>query len=56
MKDQCPLVENVLDIFEHELFFKFARLINDNTYKILERLNRKYKLIEYVSKENKTKI
>jgi len=42
MKDQCPLVDNVLDIFEHELFFKFAELINDNTYEVLEKLNRKY--------------
>lgn len=43
--DQCPLVKNVLDIFEHELFFKFAQLINHNTYEILEKLNNKYQLI-----------
>ena len=43
--DQCPLVENVLEIFEHPLFFKFARLINHNTYEILEKLSKKYKLI-----------
>lgn len=45
MRDQCPLVENVLDIFQHPLFFKFATFINDNTYEILDKLNRKYKLI-----------
>ncbi len=43
--DQCPLVTNVLEIFEHELFFKFAELINHNTYEILEKLNTKYQLI-----------
>lgn len=45
MKDQCPLVDNVLDIFQHELFFKFARLINDNTYEVLVDLSKKYQLI-----------
>lgn len=45
LKDQCPLVGNVLDIFQHELFFKFAQLINHNTYEILEKLNNKYKII-----------
>ena len=43
--DQCPLVKNVLDIFEHPLFFKFASFINDNTCKVLEELSVKYKLI-----------
>ena len=45
LKDHCPLVENVLRIFEQPLFFKFARLINDNTYEVLEKLNKKYKPI-----------
>lgn len=45
LKDQCNLVTNVLEIFTHPLFFKFAELINDNTYEVLERLNKKYKLI-----------
>lgn len=44
-KDQCPLVENVLSIFESPLFFKFARLINNNTYEILEKISKKYKPI-----------
>lgn len=45
MRDQCKLVENVLDIFEHPLFFQFANFINDNTYEVLEQLNQKYKII-----------
>lgn len=45
LSDQCPLVTNVLEIFTHPLFFKFAELINPNTYEVLERLNNKYKLI-----------
>lgn len=45
MKDQCPLVDNPLDIFHHPLFFKFAEFINNNTYKVLEELNNKYQLI-----------
>lgn len=45
MKDQCDLIENVLDIFEHPLFFKFAELINENTFEVLEKLNCKYQLI-----------
>lgn len=45
MRDQCNLAENVLDIFEHELFFKFAELINHNTFEMLEKLSKKYKLI-----------
>ena len=42
--DQCPLVKNVLEIFEHELFFKFAQPINNNTYEILEKLTDKFQL------------
>ena len=42
---QCPLVNNVLSIFEQELFFEDLEFINDNTYEILEKLNRKYQII-----------
>jgi len=45
MCDQCKLVTNVLDIFQHPLFFKFAEFINHNTYDVLEKLGSKYQLI-----------
>ena len=45
LKDICPLVCNPLDIFDHDLFFKHLEFINDNTYEVLEKLNRKYQLI-----------
>ena len=45
LKDICPLVNNPLDIFDHDLFFKYLEFINDNTYEILEKLSRKYQLI-----------
>ena len=45
LKCQCPLVDKALDIFEHKLFFENLEFINDNTYEVLERLNRKYQLI-----------
>ena len=45
LKDICPLVNNPLDIFDHDLFFKYLEFINDNTYEVLEKLNRKYQLI-----------
>lgn len=44
-KCQCPLVENPLDIFEHELFFRDLEFINDNTFEVLEKLSNKYQLI-----------
>ena len=45
MCDQCELVTNILDIFQHPLFFKFAEFINYNTYEVLEKLDNKYQLI-----------
>jgi len=45
LKDICPLVNNPLDIFDHDLFFKHLEFINDNTYEVLEKLNRKYQVI-----------
>ena len=45
LKDICPLVNNPLDIFDHDLFFKYLEFINDNTYEVLERLSGKYQLI-----------
>lgn len=44
-KDVCPLVDDVMKIFNHELFFKFAEFINDNAYEVIKELNRKYKII-----------
>jgi len=44
-KCQCPLVENVLELFEHPLFFKSAEFLNGNTYEVLEQLNEKYDVI-----------
>jgi len=45
LKDICPLVCNPLDIFDHDLFFKYLEFINDNTYEVLEKLSKKYQLI-----------
>jgi len=45
MKDQCPLVYDLLEIFQHELFFRDLEFINENTYEVLEKLGRKYQLI-----------
>jgi len=45
MKDQCPLVYDLLEIFQHELFFRDLEFINDNTYEVLEKLSKKYQLI-----------
>jgi len=45
LKCQCPLIDRVLDIFEHKLFFENLEFINHNTYDVLERLNEKYQLI-----------
>ena len=45
LKDICPLVCNPLDIFDHDLFFKHLEFINENTYEVLEKLNRKYQVI-----------
>ena len=45
LKDICPLVCNPLDIFDHDLFFKYLEFINENTYEVLEKLSKKYQLI-----------
>jgi len=44
-RDICPLVNNPLDIFDHDLFFQYLEFINDNTYEVLEKLDRKYQVI-----------
>lgn len=44
-RDQCPLIENVEDIFKMKRFFTDLPLINDNTYEILKELNKKYQLV-----------
>ena len=43
--DQCPLIENVEEIFKMNRFFKNLSLINNNTYEILQELNKKYHII-----------
>ena len=45
LKCICPLVNNPLDIFDHDLFFQYLEFINDNTYEVLEKLSKKYQLI-----------
>jgi len=45
LSDECPLVENVEDIFSNSLFFDMCEFINDNTYEVLKELNQKYKII-----------
>jgi len=45
LKCICPLINNPLEIFDHDLFFKHLEFINNNTYEVLEKLNRKYQLI-----------
>jgi len=44
-RDICPLVNNPLDIFDHDLFFQYLEFINNNTYEVLEKLSKKYQLI-----------
>ena len=44
-RDICPLINNPLDIFDHDLFFQYLEFINDNTYEVLEKLSKKYQLI-----------
>lgn len=47
-EDQCPLLKStdeVLGIFEEELFFNLLKFINDNTYDAIKRLNEKYQII-----------
>lgn len=45
LKCICPLVENILDLFEHELFFTDLEFIDEDTYEVLEKLNEKYEII-----------
>jgi len=44
-QDTCPLVTNVEEIFKMKMFFEDLPFINDNTYKVLKRLNEKYHII-----------
>jgi hypothetical protein len=44
-KDQCPLIENVEDIFKMKRFFTNLSFINKNTYEVLWDLNKKYQII-----------
>lgn len=43
--NQCPLAEDVEEIFSHPLFFRILEFINENTYEILQELSDKYRLI-----------
>jgi len=48
MQNQCKLLKSeadVLEIFENPIFFKFLKLINDNTYEVARELNEKYQII-----------
>lgn len=45
MKDQCPLVTNVENIFASKLFFDYADFMNGNTKEIIENLCDKYDVI-----------
>jgi hypothetical protein len=44
LKDECPIVNNPLDIFQEKAFFNNLEFINENTYKVLRELNEKYHL------------
>ena len=41
----CPLIKHSEDIFKNKLFFFLLKFINENTYEVLEKLNKKYRLI-----------
>lgn len=43
-KDTCPLIDNVHEIFDSELFFAGLELMNGNTYEVLEKLNNQYEV------------
>lgn len=45
LRDQCPLVLNVNDMFASETFFDYAEFINGNTKEIIEELCNKYNVI-----------
>lgn len=45
LKDQCPLVKSVDDIFSSKLFFHNLRFINSNTKEILKKLSEDFDLI-----------
>lgn len=45
LKDICPLVLNIDEIFGNELFFKNLEFINLNTLEILSKINEKYNII-----------
>lgn len=47
-ENQCPNLNShsdVLEIFNSPVFFKFLKLINDNTYEVARELNEKYQII-----------
>lgn len=43
--DQCPLIDNVEEIFKSRMFFDDLTFINENTYEVLRELNNKYHII-----------
>lgn len=43
--DQCPLIENVHDVFEHDLFFKHLEFIDFRTEDVIKQLCEKYEVI-----------
>ncbi len=45
LRDQCPLVTSVDEMFASETFFDYADFINENTKEIIEKLCNKYDVI-----------
>jgi len=45
LKDECPLVTNIQAMFANPYFFRVLEFINEDTYEVLEKLNKKYQLI-----------
>jgi len=45
MKDQCSLIKDVNEIFTNPYFFWTLQFINENTYTVLKKLNKKYNVI-----------
>lgn len=45
LKDQCPLVNHVDDIFSNKKFFKNLRFINFNTKEVLKELSKDFDII-----------
>jgi 5'(3')-deoxyribonucleotidase len=44
-KCQCPLISNILELFDNPLFFENAEFLCGNTYDVLKKVNEKYDVI-----------